>query len=53
MTRADHIRMARVYLAEAQRTCHRQWAFVLLAWAAARRRLAATSTHQMQLILGE
>lgn len=50
MTRADHIRMARVYLAEARRTNHRQWAFVLLTWAANRRRTAISATHQLQLV---
>ena len=34
------IHMAKVYLAEARRTKHRNWAFVLLGWAA-KRRLAA------------
>lgn len=34
------IHMAKVYLAEAKRTKHRNWAFVLLGWAA-KRRLAA------------
>jgi hypothetical protein len=31
------IHMAKVYLAEARRTKHRNWAFVLLGWAAKRR----------------
>jgi hypothetical protein len=34
------IYMAKIYLTEARRTKHRNWAFVLLGWAA-KRRLAA------------
>jgi hypothetical protein len=39
-TPEHHKRMARIYLFEARRTIHRDWAFTLLEWAALRRRLA-------------
>lgn len=39
--RDQHKYMARVYLAQARSTPHRDWCLTLLEWAANRRRLAA------------
>jgi hypothetical protein len=36
-TPAHHTRMARIFLHEARKTVHRDWAFTLLSWAAQRR----------------
>lgn len=49
MTRADHIRMARVFLHQARATAHRSWKITLLQWAAERRRKAAAVRPEQQL----
>lgn len=48
-TREHNVRMARIYLFEARRTIHRDWAFTLLTWAAERRLRAAQGKGQMEL----
>lgn len=48
-TREHNVRMARIYLSEARRTIHRDWAFTLLTWAAERRLRAAQDKGQMEL----
>lgn len=39
-TPAHQIRMARIFIFEAKKTVHRDWAFTLLQWAGERRRKA-------------
>lgn len=48
-TREHNVRMARIYLYEARRTIHRDWAFTLLTWAAERRLRAAQGNGQKEL----
>lgn len=48
-TREHNIRMARIYLYEARRSIHRDWAFTLLTWAAERRFRAAQDNGQKEL----
>ena len=48
--RESQIHMARVYLTEARRTKHRNWAFTLLGWAAnCRRRATVKPAGQMDM----
>jgi len=50
MSRSLHIRMARVFLAQAKAfRMHPAWHATLLRWAAHRRRLASLETGQMEL----